>query len=117
MSKERFVDVGFQVEKDGNSYSSFCPELKIPSYGDTASEATENLVTASLITFAILREHGKEQEFFTKKGIPVQTVELDKKSSGIVIQNADQKGRFRLLIDSNKSPTGHEVETTVKNLS
>ena len=117
MSPERFIDVTFQVKKDGPSYSSFCPELEIPSYGDTIEEATQNIVNASLITLAILREDGNEQEFFSKKGIPVQTVGLDNKSSGIAIQNADQKGRFRLFIDANESPTGHEVKAAVKNLS
>ena len=120
MPPERFVNVTFQVKKDGQSYSSFCPELKIPSYGDTASEATENLVTASLITFHILHENGTEQEFLKEKGINIGEVEEEPYVR--IVDNSQQEGHYRLFIDAfrgsgRQQPTTHEIKEAVKNLA
>lgn len=40
------------IEKDGEGYSSLCPELDIASQGDTVQEARDNLREALELFFA-----------------------------------------------------------------
>jgi len=39
------------IEKEGDGYSSLCPELDIASQGDTIEEARKNLEEALLLFF------------------------------------------------------------------
>ena len=40
------IDLTAVIEKEGDSYVAFCPELDIASQGDTPDEAKSNLVEA-----------------------------------------------------------------------
>ena len=39
------------IEREGNSYVSFCPEVDVASQGDTVQEASENLKEAVELFF------------------------------------------------------------------
>ena len=43
---ERQISLTAIIEKEGNEYVSFCPELDIASQGKSATEAKQNLVEA-----------------------------------------------------------------------
>jgi len=46
------------IEREGNGYTSLCPELDIASQGDTVEEATSNLKEAVELFF----EHASKKE-------------------------------------------------------
>ncbi len=46
------------IEKEGEGYVSFCPELDVASQGDTVEEATANLKEAIELFF----EHASDKE-------------------------------------------------------
>ncbi|HRJ30189.1 MAG TPA: type II toxin-antitoxin system HicB family antitoxin [Cyclobacteriaceae bacterium] len=51
------------IEREGDGYVSFCPELDIASQGNTVEEASENLKEA----IELFYEHASEEEIKTRQ--------------------------------------------------
>ena len=73
MGKARvgYVAVDFVVTKEGNQYSSWCPEFDIASCGDNPEEAVENLGDALELYLKTLEEEGEQTRVFKERGIRI----------------------------------------------
>jgi predicted RNase H-like HicB family nuclease len=62
------------IEKEGNAYVSFCPELDIASQGISVTEAKQNLVEALELFF----EYASENEIASRlhNDVQISTVTL-----------------------------------------
>ena len=73
MGKARagYVAVDFVVTKEGNQYSSWCPEFDIASCGDNPEEAVKNLGDALELYLKTLEEEGEQTRVFKERGIRI----------------------------------------------
>jgi len=72
----------FRIEKDGNKYHAFCPELKgCHTFGDTPKEALDNLKDA----IELYLEDEIECQVIHSKDIPTGTAKAIIKDAGIKI--------------------------------
>ena len=60
-----------QIFKEGNTYSSYCPELDIASCGNTIEEARKNLYETIEIVFEECRKKGTLKAFLEEMGYSV----------------------------------------------
>ncbi len=63
-----YIVVEFVVVKEGNQYSSWCPEFDIASCGDSPEEAVRNLGDALELYVNTLEEEGERERVFREKG-------------------------------------------------
>jgi len=66
-----YIAVEVIVTKEGNQYSSWCPDLDIASCGNTPEEATKNLGDAVELYLNTLEEEGEMGQVFEEKGIRI----------------------------------------------
>jgi len=66
-----YIDVEIVVTKEGNQYSSWCPELDIASCGDSPEEAVRNLGDALELYLSTLEEEGERERVFKERGIRI----------------------------------------------
>jgi len=66
-----YVAVEVVVTKEGNQYSSWCPEFDIASCGNTPEEAVKNLGDALELYLTTLEEEGERERVFKERGIRV----------------------------------------------
>lgn len=66
-----YIAVGLVVTKEGNQYSSWCPELDIASCGDSPEEAVRNLGDALELYLSTLEEEGERERVFKERGIRI----------------------------------------------
>ena len=71
MKKGDYIAVEVVVTKEGEQYSSWCPELDIASCGDKPEEAVRNLGDALALYLNTLEEEGERQQIFEERGIKV----------------------------------------------
>lgn len=57
MKKVRFT---FEIEKEGDQYTAFCPELGVPSCGKDIPDAIEMLADAVALYLRIKADLGEE---------------------------------------------------------
>ncbi|GAI30600.1 unnamed protein product [marine sediment metagenome] len=70
-STESYIAVQVIVTKEGNQYSSWCPDLDIASCGNTLEEAAKNLGDAVELCLNTLEEEGEREQVFEEKGIRI----------------------------------------------
>ena len=75
MKKVGYIDVDAIVTKEGNQYSSWCPELDIATCGDSPEEAIKNLVDAIELYLNTLEEEGEREQVFRERGIRIVTAD------------------------------------------
>ncbi|MFQ5826121.1 MAG: type II toxin-antitoxin system HicB family antitoxin [Dehalococcoidia bacterium] len=66
-----YIAVEMVVIKEGNQYSSWCPELDIASCGDSPEEAVKNLGDALELYLHTIEEEGEQEQVFKEKGISI----------------------------------------------
>ena len=66
-----YIIVDVVVAKEGNLYSSWCPELDIASCGDDPNEAAENLRDAIELYLNTLGEEGECARILKARGIQI----------------------------------------------
>ena len=66
-----YIAVEVVVTKEGNQYSSWCPELDIASCGDNPEDAVRNLGDALELYIKTLEEEGERERVFREKGIRI----------------------------------------------
>jgi len=66
-----YIAVEFVVTKEGNQYSSWCPQLDIASCGDSPEEAVKNLGDAVELYLKTLDEEGERERFFEERDIKI----------------------------------------------
>lgn len=66
-----YIAVEVIVTKEGNQYSSWCPDLDIASCGDTPEEAAKNLADAVELYLDTLEKEGEREQVFEEKGIRI----------------------------------------------
>ena len=66
-----YIAVEMVVTKEGNQYSSWCPELDIASCGDNPEDAVRNLGDALELYIKTLEEEGGRERVFREKGIRI----------------------------------------------
>lgn len=66
-----YIVVEVIVTKEGNQFSSWCPELDIASCGDNVEDATENLSDALEVYLNTLEEEGEWKQVFKERGIRI----------------------------------------------
>jgi predicted RNase H-like HicB family nuclease len=66
-----YISIGVVVTREGNQYSSWCPELDIASCGDNPEEAIENLNDALELYITTLKEEGELESVLKERGIKV----------------------------------------------
>lgn len=64
------------IERDGDGYTAFCPELDIASQGDTVTEARKNLQEAvelffETASFAEIEERLHDEIYITRMEVAV----------------------------------------------
>ena len=64
-----YISVEVVVTKEGNQYSSWCPELDIASCGDSPEDAIRNLGDALQLYVDTLEEEGERVRVFKERGI------------------------------------------------
>ena len=69
--KSDYVAVGIVVTREGEQYSSWCPELDIASCGDTPEEAIANLNDALELYINTLKEEGELEPVLKERGIRI----------------------------------------------
>ena len=70
-SPASYIAVEVVVTKEGNRYSSWCPDLDIASCGDSSEEAIENLGDAIDLYLNTLEEEGERERVFKERSIRV----------------------------------------------
>ena len=75
MKKVGYIDVDAIVTKEGNQYSSWCPELDIATCGDSPEEAIKNLGDAIELDLNTLEEEGEREQVFRERGIRIVTAD------------------------------------------
>jgi len=66
-----YIAVEVIVTKEGNQYSSWCPDLDIASCGNTPEEAAKNLADAVELYLNTLEKEGEREQVFEEKGIRI----------------------------------------------
>jgi len=74
------------VTKEGNQYSSWCPNLDIASCGDSPEEAVKNLGDALELYLDTLEEEGEQEQVFKERGIRVVSADEPVIPSSFVTQ-------------------------------
>ena len=64
-----YISVEVVVTKEGNQYSSWCPELDIASCGDSPENAIRNLGDALKLYVDTLEEEGERERVFKERGV------------------------------------------------
>ena len=64
-----YIAVEIVVTKEGNQYSSWCPNLDIASCGDNPEEAVRNLGDAVELYLNMLEEEGERERIFKERDI------------------------------------------------
>lgn len=70
-----YIDLEVVVRKEGNQYSSWCPDLDIASCGDSPEDAVRNLGDAVELYLSILEEEGKQESVFKERGIRIAPID------------------------------------------
>jgi len=70
-----YIAIEIIVTKEGEQYSSWCPQLDIASCGDNPEEAVENLSDALELYLDTLEEEGEREQVFKERGIRI--VDID----------------------------------------
>ncbi len=81
-----YIVVEVIVTKEGNQYSSWCPNLDIASCGDSPEEAVKNLGDALELYLDTLDEEGEREQVFKEKGIRVVSADEPVIPSSFVTQ-------------------------------
>ncbi len=72
---EGYIAVEIVVTKEGNQYSSWCPELDIASCGNSPEEAVKNLGDALGLYLDTLEQEGERKQIFKERGIRIVSVD------------------------------------------
>lgn len=67
--EKKYINYSVLVRKEGNQYSSWCPELDVASCGDNVEQACENLKDAINCFLESYLEIGELEQFLNEKGI------------------------------------------------
>ncbi len=70
-----YVAVEIVVTKEGNQYSSWCPELDIASCGNSPEEAVKNLGDALELYLDTLEQEGERKQIFKERGLRIVSVD------------------------------------------
>jgi len=70
-----YIAVEIVVTKEGNQYSSWCPELDIASCGNSPEEAVKNLGDALELYLDTLEQEGEQKQIFKERGIRIVSVD------------------------------------------
>lgn len=68
-NKQIVLELSAVVRKEGNQYSSWCPELDVASCGDTVEAACSSLDEALDLYIATLEEEGELLQVLTERGL------------------------------------------------
>jgi predicted RNase H-like HicB family nuclease len=66
-----YIAVEFVITKEGDQYSSWCPDLDIASCGDSPEEAARALSDAVELYLRTLEEEGERGQVFEERGIRI----------------------------------------------
>jgi len=66
-----YIVVEIVVTKEGNQYSSWCPELDIASCGNSPEEAVKNLGDALELYLDTLEQEGERKQIFKERGLRI----------------------------------------------
>ena len=66
-----YIAVELIVTKEGNQYSSWCPNLDIASCGNSPDEAVKNLGDALELYVKTLEEEGEQKRVFKERGVKI----------------------------------------------
>ena len=72
---EGYIAVEIVVTKEGNQYSSWCPELDIASCGNSPEEAVKNLGDALELYLDTLEQEGERKQIFKERGLRIVSVD------------------------------------------
>jgi predicted RNase H-like HicB family nuclease len=67
--ESKFIDYSVLVRKEGQQFSSWCPELDIASCGENVEQACENLKEAINCYLETYSELGELEQMLNEKGI------------------------------------------------
>jgi len=70
-----YIAVEIVVTKEGNQYSSWCPELDIASCGNSPEEAVKNLSDALELYLNTLEQEGERKQIFKERGLRIVSVD------------------------------------------
>lgn len=70
-----YIAVEIVVTKEGNQYSSWCPELDIASCGNSPEEALKNLGDALELYLNTLEQEGERKQIFKERGLRIVSVD------------------------------------------
>jgi len=70
-----YIAVEIVVTKEGNQYSSWCPELDIASCGNSPEEAVKNLGDALELYLDTLEQEGEQKQIFKERGLRIVSVD------------------------------------------
>ncbi len=70
-----YIAVEIVVTKEGNQYSSWCPELDIASCGNSPEEAVKNLGDALELYLDTLEQEGERKQMFKERGLRIVGVD------------------------------------------
>jgi len=70
-----YIAVEIVVTKEGNQYSSWCPELDIASCGNSPEEAVKNLSDALELYLDTLEQEGERKQIFKERGLRIVSVD------------------------------------------
>ena len=70
-----YIAVEIVVTKEGNQYSSWCPELDIASCGNSPEEAVKNLGDALELYLGTLEQEGEQKQIFKERGLRIVSVD------------------------------------------
>ena len=70
-----YIAVEIVVTKEGNQYSSWCPELDIASCGNSPEEAVKNLSDALELYLGTLEQEGEQKQIFKERGLRIVSVD------------------------------------------
>ncbi len=65
-----------EIWKEGNMYTSYCPELDVASCGRTIEEAQKNLIEVILIQLEETAKMGTLKEFLENAGYEIKVEEV-----------------------------------------
>ena len=70
-----YIAVEIVVTKEGNQYSSWCPELDIASCGNSPEEAVKNLGDALELYLNTLEQEGERKQIFKERELRIVSVD------------------------------------------
>jgi len=70
-----YIAVEIVVTKEGNQYSSWCPELDIASCGNSPEEAVKNLSDALELYLDTLEQEVERKQIFKERGLRIVSVD------------------------------------------